>query len=168
MRNIQIWTTAILLFLFQFAFAQSVNSKSIPYNLKGWNNQIMQSAGPPVFGTTTIAANGVSVPADFPRITITTNNDPDTGYIFLNNRFGQPYSMILDNTGSPIWYWRTPYTQRNFKVEDNRMLTMIVRGGYGKPELFDVNKNMGYIVLNQNYTIIDTIHAANGYKLTLV
>ncbi len=163
MEKIKIGTTAILLVLYQFTFAQSNNSKSISSALKEWKNQILQSARPRTFETATITENGVSVPSDFPRIAITTNDNPDTGYIFLNNRYGQPYTMILDNTGSPVWYWRTPYTQRNFKVEDNGMLTMIVRAGYGKPEIYDGNKTMGYIVLNQNYTIVDTIHAANGY-----
>ena len=165
MRNIQIRITMILL-LYLYVFIQPGNSKDIPFSLKGQNNQkgeILQSIEPPVFRTATITENGVSVPSDFPRIGITINDNPDTGYIFLNNRFGQPYTMILDNSGRPVWYWRTPYTQRNFKVEDTGMVTMIVRAGYGKPNVFDGNKNMGYIVLNQNYAIVDTIHAANGY-----
>ncbi len=161
--KIKIGTAAILLFLHQFTFAQSDSNKSISSALKEWNKRFLQSAGPRTFENATITANGVSVPSDFPRIAITINDNPDTGYIFLNNRFGQPYTMILDNAGLPVWYWRTPYTQRNFKVEDNGMLTMIVRASYGKPDVFDGNKNMGYIVLNQNYAIVDSIHAANGY-----
>jgi hypothetical protein len=154
-------TILILLFLSFFVKPEILQSQ-----LRKWhqskllNTQFNKSS---TYKTATITANGVSVPADFPRIIITTNDNPDTGFIFLTNRQGQHYSMILDNTGSPVWYWRTRYNHRNFKVEDNGMLTMIVRCGYGKPEGFDGNKNMGYIVLNQNYTIVDTIHAANDY-----
>ncbi|NQT26974.1 aryl-sulfate sulfotransferase [candidate division KSB1 bacterium] len=111
---------------------------------------------------TSIRANGVSVPSDFPRISITINNNPDSGYIFLNNRGGPPYSMILDNNGDPVWYWKTWDRRRNIKVDDNGMLSMMIRGGYGKPEV-QSHENMGYLVFDHNYTILDTLRPVNGF-----
>ena len=99
--------------------------------------------------------NGVSIPIDMPRVLITINENPDNGYIFLNNWNGQPYNMILDNNGNPIWYLRTPDRRRDFKVQKNGMLTMLVRTGYAFGE--------GFIGLNQNYEEVATYHAVDGY-----
>ncbi len=162
MKIIQTRITAILLLLYQFVFTQSGNSKSILFALKEWNNQILQSAEPQTFGTATITENGVSVPSDFPRIAITINDNPDTGYIFLDRTGGQSYTMILNNMGSPVWYRRTWDHRSNFKVEANGMLTMTILGGYGKPQ-FQSKENIGHIVLDQNYSIVDTIRAINGF-----
>ena len=105
--------------------------------------------------TAQIMANGVSVPSDFPLVKITMNNNPDTGYIFLNNWGGQPYNMILDNTGSPIWYLKTPDRRRDFKVQKDGNLSMLVRQGY--------SFGHGFIALDHSYKEIDTFHAVDGY-----
>src|SRR5262249_42576696 len=71
--------------------------------------------------------NGVSVPSDFPRINITTSVNPDSEFIFIDNRGGNghPYNVIFDNTGSPIWYSRYPDERRDMKVQPNGLLTML-------------------------------------------
>ena len=57
-------------------------------------------------GVAGIMPNGVSVPSDFPWINITTNNNPDPDPIFIDNRGGggDPFNVIFDNCGSPLWY----------------------------------------------------------------
>lgn len=111
-----------------------------------------------VVGQPMIMPNGVSVPSDFPHVNITINDNPADGYIFLNNwRDIHPYNLILDNTGSPIWYMRTPDgdRRRDFKVQRNDNLTMLVRKGYPF--------GMGFISLDHNYNEIDSFHAVDGY-----
>ncbi len=101
--------------------------------------------------------NGVSVPGDFPHVRVLENNNPADGYIFICNRDGDPkYNMILQNDGSPIWYMRTSDNRRDFKVQDNGNLSMLVRSGYPF--------GTGYIELDQNYAVIDSFHATNGYS----
>ena len=102
-----------------------------------------------------VIINGISIPSDFPWVKITINDNPDPGYIFLNNWGGQPYNMILDNSGAPIWYRRTPDRRRDFKVQKNGALSMLVREGFGGEN--------AHIALDSTYTIVDTMFAGYGY-----
>jgi hypothetical protein len=102
-----------------------------------------------------IMPNGVSVPSNFPLINITINNNPDSGYIFLDNRTSgsNSYNVIFDNTGSPIWYLQTDDERRDMKVQHNGVLTMLARtGGYR------------FVGLDTNYREIATYRAVNGYS----
>ena len=83
-------------------------------------------------GTAGLMPNGVSVPSNFPHINITINDNPDDGYIFLDNRKSgsNSYNVIFDNTGSPVWYMQTSDERRDMKVQPNGMLTMLARNGY--------------------------------------
>jgi hypothetical protein len=101
--------------------------------------------------------NGVSVPSDFPRINITTNVNPDSEYIFIDNRGGNghPYNVIFDNTGSPIWYSRYPDERRDMKVQPNGLLTMLAR---------DTGANH-FNALNTNYQQVASYYAVNGYTV---
>jgi hypothetical protein len=108
-------------------------------------------------GVAGIMPNGVSVPSDFPWITITVNSNADPNPIFLDNRQGggKPYNVIFNNDGSPIWYMRTPAEERSdMKVQTNGVLTMIVR----------TNENH-FIGLDQHYQLIATYWATNGYSV---
>jgi hypothetical protein len=103
-----------------------------------------------------IMSNGVSVPSDFPHVNITHNSNPSSDYIFLNN-WGPPnYNIIFDTSGAPVWYWKTPGRRRDFKVQSNGLITMLVRDGYG-------GTGEGFIVLDQNFEFIKSIRASNGY-----
>jgi hypothetical protein len=120
---------------------------------------IMQSKSAPAKRTATIMPNGVSIPADFPRVYISVNNDSSEGYIFLNNwRDYHPFNMILDNYGSPIWYLRTPNNdrRRDFKVQNNGWLTMLIWLGY--------EDGLAHIALDQNYNYIKTFRTTSGYR----
>ncbi len=104
-----------------------------------------------------VMQNGVSVPSDFPHIVVTINEEPDPGYIFLNNRGrGTPYNIIFDNNGDPIWYLRTSDRRRDFKVQANGWLTMLIRGGYGG--------GLGFIALDRHYNHVKTFRTKNGYS----
>jgi hypothetical protein len=106
-----------------------------------------------------IMDNGVSVPSDFPHVDISINDNPDPGYIFIDNRGGggNPYNIIFNNSGAPIWYLRTPDERRDFKVQPNGWLTMMIRDGYG-------GNGWGFIALDQNYEYVKTFRATNGYS----
>jgi len=102
-----------------------------------------------------IMPNGVSVPSNFPLIDITINDNPDSGYIFLDNRTSgsNSYNVIFDNTGSPIWYLQTDDERRDMKVQQNDVLTMLARtGGYR------------FIGLDTHYREVVSYWAVNGYS----
>jgi hypothetical protein len=79
-----------------------------------------------------ITGTGVSIPSDFPVVTITANSRPSPGYLFITNR-GQGntlYTMMLDNNGDPVWYRRG--AGRDFKVQANGMITWATFSGCDK------------------------------------
>ncbi len=102
-----------------------------------------------------IMPNGVSVPSDFPHISITVNTNPDPDYIFIDTRGGggKPYNVIFDNTGSPVWYQLMPDERRDMKVQPNGVLTMLARtGGYR------------FVGLDNHYREITNYWAVNGHS----
>ena len=48
--------------------------------------------------------NGVAVPVDFPGINVTVNGNTAPGHLFMTNKEGPPYLMILKNDGTPYYY----------------------------------------------------------------
>jgi len=100
-------------------------------------------------GGAMIMQNGVSVPSDFPHVDISINDNPAPGYIFIDYDSSIDYTMILDNTGAPVWYKRGS-KGRDFKVQKNGMLTMVGGGGF-----------IGY---DQNFNQIASFRAVNGYS----
>ena len=103
-----------------------------------------------------IMPNGVSVPSDFPHVEVTVNDNPCTDYIFIDNRGGgpgRPYNVIFDNHGSPVWYMHTGGERRDFKVQPNGWITMMIRGadGYGHGE--------GFIAYDENFNLIKEFYA---------
>lgn len=100
-------------------------------------------------------SNGVSVPTGFPLITITTNNNPDPEYIFIENRGGggTPWNVIFDNSGAPVWYQQTPDERPDMKVQHNGVLTMLARTGGSR-----------FVGLDTHYREITNYWAVNGYS----
>jgi len=109
-------------------------------------------------GVTGLMPNGVSVPSDFPHISITTaaNGNTCTDPIFIDNRGGngKPYNVIFDNTGSPIWYQRMPDERRDMKVQPNGVLTMLAR-----------DKGQYFYGLDTHYQKIAEYWTVNGYSV---
>jgi len=108
-------------------------------------------------GVAGIMPNGVSVPSDFPWISIATNSNPSTNPIFIDNRGGggDPINVIFDNSGNPLWYSKYPDERRDMKVQHNGVMTMLARDGAG-------NHYNGF---NTNYQQITSYWAANGYSV---
>lgn len=99
--------------------------------------------------------NGVSIPSNFPKFNITysDNSAIGKGKLFMNNRSGPPYIMILNNDGSPYFYKQTTMRAIDFKLQANGLLT--------KRHLIDDFD--GFVGLDSNYTIVDTFLCRNGY-----
>lgn len=97
----------------------------------------------------------VTLPADYPTISITTNlEDKADGYLFLSNftvdwtafDFSRsiPYLLILDSDGEPVFHQRMPLITADFKTHGNGLLSYYV-GGSGE-----------FTVMNNSYEIVDT------------
>ena len=99
---------------------------------------------------TMIMPNGVSVPGDFPDITITANDNPAPGYIYIDYSGSPKYTMMLDSSGSPVWYQRGT-AHREFKLQKNGIITWKGFEGY-----------------DQNFNRLESpagsYHAVNGYS----
>jgi hypothetical protein len=96
--------------------------------------------------------NGVSVPTGFPKVTISVNEDPSPGCLFLENALGgvPPYTMILDNRGLPVWYRRGRMS--GLTIQKNGQLTW-----YPEP-------GSGFISCDQNFHYTKTYTTSNGYQ----
>ena len=98
--------------------------------------------------------SGDSLPSDFPSITIDNSLAPSSGVIFLDNYPGgtySPYLMILDNTGSLIYYQKTTYTSFDFKVQPNGLLTYYSYDG------------QKFYAMNGYFQIVDSFYTGNNY-----
>ncbi|MGE5795472.1 MAG: aryl-sulfate sulfotransferase, partial [Ignavibacteria bacterium] len=97
--------------------------------------------------------NGVSVPADFPKMDITVSNETAEGKIFIANWGGTSYMMILENDGTPYFYKRFPNSNqtRDFKVQPTGTLTRLA---------YDLGS---YVEMDSQYVNIDTLRCKNGY-----
>jgi len=108
--------------------------------------------GEPVITAAVIMPNGISVPSDFPKVAVTINSNPSPGYLFLDTGNGiKPYTMILDNSGLPIWYRRG--RMENFKTEQNNLIT-----GYADAPIG------GFQAFDRNFNYIQTLRTTNGYS----
>ena len=98
-----------------------------------------------------IMPNGVSVPSDFPTVTITVNTNPSPGDLFLENGLNgvPPYTMILDNDGNPVWYRRG--RMYDFKIQKNGMITWCIQDAAGFP------------AFDQDFNYLRTYSTTNGY-----
>ncbi len=97
--------------------------------------------------------NGVSVPADFPKMDITVSNETAEGKIFIANWGGTSYMMILENDGTPYFYKRFSNSNqtRDFKVQPTGTLTRLA---------YDLGC---YVEMDSQYVNIDTLRCKNGY-----
>jgi hypothetical protein len=112
-----------------------------------------------------LASEYATLPESFPPITVT---HPATGTgegdLFLSNfriypsfAVSNPYLLILDNQGEPVFYRQMPpgVVVTDFKKQPNGLLT------YWDAFL------PGYRALDDTYTLTDTFTAGNGYKFDL-
>jgi hypothetical protein len=102
---------------------------------------------------------GEDLPSDFPSRTILASDNPSPGKIFLSNfdihSNSVPYLMILDNSGSPIFYRRMNGNCLDFMVQPNGLLTYW-------------DGSLGYfIALDSSYQAVDSFKCGNGYSTDL-
>ena len=102
--------------------------------------------------TAYVFPNGVSVPSDYPHVTIPVKNNPDPGYIFINNWGGVPYIAILDNAGSPVFYRKMPSNARDFKLQANGLLSYRLAEPYYR-----------FYEMDSAYSVTREITAKNGF-----
>ncbi len=95
------------------------------------------------------------LPANFPTIHISINEEPEKGYLFLSVwEDCDPYIMILENSGKPVYYKKVPGRSYDFKVQPTGVLTHFIHD--------DIE---GFLVMDSTYTVIDTIKGKNGYHI---
>ncbi len=102
--------------------------------------------------TAFVFPNGVSVPSDYPHVKITVKNNPDSGFIFINNWGGAPYIAILDNNGSPVFYRKMLANARDFKLQPNGMLSYRLADPYYR-----------FYEMDSSYSVTREITAKNGF-----
>ena len=115
----------------------------------------------PIQPSASAAGSNYMLPGDFPPISILVNDNPEPGNVFLGNlTFGAgmsdygTYVMILENDGTPVFFKKTRERPFDFKVQPNGLLTYCVVIGVGR-----------YYVLDNTYTVVDSIFAGNGYTI---
>jgi hypothetical protein len=144
------WTSA---FDYQFTIhSAEVFNHDLPHSIMDHADNTNETKTENTYGRMTVI-NGVSVPADFPHFEpdiITEGIAP--GRIFLNNRSGNTFIMILDNDGSPYFYKRLEERTGDFKLQPNGLLT--------RRHSDDLHAFVG---MDSNFTVIDTFRCANGY-----
>lgn len=100
--------------------------------------------------------NGVTVPSDFPRITVVTNSERAApGHLFFGLR--QSYFMILKNDGTPYFYEKSYDFLMDFKVLPNGLLSRLV-------DNWDTGERF-YAVMDHHFNYVDTFDVQFGYQI---
>jgi hypothetical protein len=94
-----------------------------------------------------------SLPADYPAVVVNISRDPEAGNLFLSNMWtGNPYLLIVDNAGTPVFYRKAPGNVYDLKVQPNGKLSYYVQS--------EINR---YYIMDSTYTLIDSIVSVHGY-----
>ncbi|MBN2416072.1 aryl-sulfate sulfotransferase [bacterium] len=104
--------------------------------------------------TDPLVVNGISIPSDFPFVTVMVNQNPDQNPLFFSNLSDENngyYTMIVGNDGYPVWYNKTLFSRIDFKLQSAGLLTM-----------WSDNKKQ-FIGVDGNGVLIDTYSAPPGY-----
>lgn len=108
-------------------------------------------------------AGRYELPPGFPPIEVTFSDNPDPGYLFVcswdrNDPGADSYIMILDNTGDPVFFKKTPGVARDFMVQPNGLLTYSVQGPSPSPGVIESI----YYAMDATFTVVDSFECANG------
>jgi hypothetical protein len=106
-----------------------------------------------------------TLPSDFPIITIDTLADPAPGYIFTTVAVDAEgigyYMMMLDNSGYPVLYKKTPHHYNsNFRVARNGLLYY---GDIQESHWFTGGGQTIHRLMDWNLTEVDSFQCGNGY-----
>ena len=88
---------------------------------------------------------------DPPQLTVTVNDNPSPGYLFLAPFSTSSYLIIAYNTGNIFWFSSPTWWSGDFKKQANGHLTYW-DGNAGK-----------HFEMDENYNIVDTFYCGNGY-----
>lgn len=94
------------------------------------------------------------IPSDLPIPKITFSSNPSEGYIFATVPYwgeGNPYLVIYDLTGKPLYYKRTLSTCTDFKLHENGLLTYY---DYGSKKFF---------ALDSSFAVVDSFWTQNNF-----
>lgn len=107
--------------------------------------------------------NTNNLPERFPPANVTEFDSPTAGSIFCAPRPNgaapyDPYSVIMDNYGTPVYYRQWPRRNNDFKLLVNNQLTFcdFDNGNVA------VNK---YLLMDSHFNITDTLLMGNGYHI---
>jgi hypothetical protein len=87
-----------------------------------------------------------------PQLTVTVNNNPAEGYLFLAPFSTSSYLIITNNNGSIFWFSNPTWWSGDFKKQPNGHLTY-----------WDGNVAK-HFEMDENYNIVDTFYCGNGYS----
>ncbi|MBS1493906.1 MAG: aryl-sulfate sulfotransferase [Bacteroidetes bacterium] len=107
-----------------------------------------------------INKKSIDLPSDFPVVNVNKSVNPGPGYVFISNFSLAPmntgyYLMILDNSGSPVFYKKLDTAAYDFKKQPNGNLT------------YFSGKALKFYEMNTYYQIIDSFACGNGYSTDL-
>lgn len=102
-------------------------------------------------------------PDGFPIPTIAEFADPSPGYVFCGPRpmatpDYDPYILIMDNYGTPVFYRKTPRRANDFKTLVNNQLTYCDFDNSNPV----INK---YLLMDSKFEYTDSLTMGNGYVL---
>ena len=105
--------------------------------------------------------NANDYPEGLPLPTIYEYNHPAPGYIFSGSRPYRtekydPYLMIVDNYGTPVFYRNWPRRANDFKAIVNNQLAFCDFDNSNPV----INK---YLVMDSHFNLVDTLTMGNGY-----
>jgi hypothetical protein len=154
-----------------FHFTTSPTTPELPIGNSFFNNEILTTSLEVTNRSSRIDSSEriyVTAPSDFPKISVTSPADgTENGYVFLSNfiidfddlslAYSQPYLLILDDEGEPVFYRRltTGTPAIDFKKQSNGLLTYIEWG------------RDYFSALDDSYNIVKTFSAGNGYRIDL-
>ncbi|MEO8399870.1 MAG: hypothetical protein ABI550_08670, partial [Ignavibacteriaceae bacterium] len=141
-------------FLFQFKVRENEPTKK-RVDIEAFLSEIQPQSSKQFYSQPNSQINYL-LPEGFPPINLMVSDEPADGKFFLApfNFQGKadPYLLIMDNSGIPIFYRKMDGSCLDFKLQTNGMLTY-----------FD-NNNHKYYAMNSFYEIVDSFACGNGYQ----
>ncbi len=89
---------------------------------------------------------------DIPRLTVTVDNNPSEGSIFLSSYTVPSYLIITNKDGNPYWSSQISSITFDFKKQPNGDLTYYSSG------------DKKHYEINQNYNLVNSYYCGNGYS----
>lgn len=132
----------------EFVVSENAHPLSVPSFLE--LHPELEAASKSAVENTLADTLGFQLPESFPALTITENDNPDSGYIYLTSFIGSPnYLMILENSGMPVFFREALSSAIDFKLQPAGVYS------YFETDAFHV--------MDTTFTLFDTYQTGNGY-----